>query len=106
MLIIHSFIYSRIDKTPLQKIYSEAPPVQPRRYKSVLSNLQNTLSLVLGRWQISKGSPFQKQGPTMENAQHCLVAGVVQGTNSWPLTEERRAHRLGRPDNGLQSSQR
>src|SRR6218665_329162 len=51
------FIHSRIYKAPLQEIYSEAPPAQPRRYRSVLSNLQNALSLFLGRIRISKGSP-------------------------------------------------
>jgi len=30
-----SFIHSRIYKGPLQEIYSEAPPTQPRRYRSV-----------------------------------------------------------------------
>ena len=30
---------------------------------------------------------------------------LAQGTNSWPVTEERRARRSGRPDTGLQSSQ-
>src|SRR6218665_1748917 len=50
-----SFIHSRIYKAPLQEIYSEAPPAQPRRYRSVLSNLQNALSLFLGRIRISKG---------------------------------------------------
>src|SRR6218665_1947463 len=72
--VTHSFIHSRIYKAPLQEIYSEAPPAQPRRYRSVLSNLQNALSLFLGRMRISKGSPFQVEGPTMENARRCLVA--------------------------------
>jgi len=36
---IHSFIHSRIYKAPLQEIYSEAPPSQPRRYRSALSNI-------------------------------------------------------------------
>src|SRR6218665_1341587 len=36
----NSFIHSRIYKAPLQEIYSEAPPAQPQRYRSVLSNLQ------------------------------------------------------------------
>jgi len=70
----------------LQEIYSEAPPAQPGRYRSVLSNLQNALSLFLGRRRISKGSPFQVKGPTMENAQRCLVAVLAWGTNSWPVT--------------------
>src|SRR6218665_227000 len=69
-------------KPPLQEIYSEAPPAQPRRYRSVLSNLQNALSLFSGRRRISKGSPFQVEGPTMENARRCLVAVLAQGTNS------------------------
>src|SRR6218665_1615279 len=77
---IHSFVHSGIYKAPLQEIYSEAPPAQPRQYISVLSNLQNTLSLFLGRRRISKGSLFQI--PTMENARHCLVAVVARGTNS------------------------
>jgi len=38
--------------------------------------------------------------------QSCLVAVLARGTNSWPVTEERRARRPGRPDTGLQSSQR
>src|SRR6218665_3983911 len=67
-LFNHSFIHSRIYKAPLQEIYSEAPSAQPRRYRSVLSNLKNALSLFLGRRWISKGSPFQVEGPTMENA--------------------------------------
>src|SRR6218665_3060819 len=86
---IHSFIHSRIYKAPLQKIYSEVPPAQPRRYRSVLSNLQNAFSLFLGRRRISKGSPFQVEGPTMENARRCLVAVLARGTNSWPVAEER-----------------
>src|SRR6218665_282878 len=49
---IHSFIHSRIYKAPLQEIYLEAPPAKPRRYRSVLSNLQNVLSLFLGRIRI------------------------------------------------------
>src|SRR6218665_233504 len=102
----YSFIHSRIYKASLQEIYSEAPPAQPWRYRSVLSNLQNALSLFLGRRQISKGSPFQVEGPTMENARRCLVAGLAPGTNSWPVAEERRARRPGRPDTGLQSPQR
>ena len=52
--IIHSFIHSKIYKAPLQEIYLEAPPAQPRRYRSVLSNLQNALSLFFGRRRISK----------------------------------------------------
>src|SRR6218665_1520159 len=66
---IHSFIHSRIYKAPLQEIYS----AQPRRYRSVLSNLQNALSLFLGRIRISKGSPFQVEGPTMENARLIFI---------------------------------
>src|SRR6218665_2897515 len=81
----HSFIHSRIYKAPLQEIYSEAPPAQPRQYRSVLSNLQNALSLFLGRIRISKGSSFQVGGPTMENARRCLVAVLARGTNSWPV---------------------
>src|SRR6218665_3769560 len=103
---VHSFIHSRIYKAPLQEIYSEAPPAQPRRYRSVLSSLQNALSLFLGRIRISKGSLFQVEGPTMENARRCLVEVLARGTNSWPVAEERRARRPGRPDTGLQSSQR
>src|SRR6218665_892470 len=106
LLFIHSFIHSRIYKAPLQEIYSEAPQAQPRRYRSVLSNLQNALSLFLGRIRISKGSPFQVEGPTMENARRCLVAVLARGTNSWPVAEERRARRPGRPDTGIQNSQR
>src|SRR6218665_3645555 len=52
-----------------------------------------------------KGSPFQVEGPTMENARRCLVAVLARGTNSWPVADERRAPRRGRPDTGLQSSQ-
>src|SRR6218665_2044577 len=94
-------------KASLQEIYSEAPPAQPRRYNAVLSNLQIALSLFLGgRRRISKGSSFQVEGPTMDNAKRCLVAVVARGTNSWPVTEEQRARRPGRPDTGLPSSQR
>src|SRR6218665_598484 len=59
---IQLFIHSRIYKAPLQEIYPEAPPAQPRRYRSVMSSLQNALSLFLGRRRISKGSPFQVVG--------------------------------------------
>jgi len=58
----------------VQEIYSEALPAQPRRYKSVLSNLQNALSLFISRRRISKGSLFQVEGPTMQNARRCLGA--------------------------------
>src|SRR6218665_4037752 len=47
-----------------------------------LSGLQNALSLFLGRIRISKGSPFQGEEPTMENARRCLVAVLARGTNS------------------------
>src|SRR6218665_2014647 len=77
---MNSFIHSRIYKAPLQEIYSESPPAHPRRCKSVLSNLQNALSLFLGRRRISKGSPFQVEGPTMENARRSLVAVVARCT--------------------------
>jgi len=100
------WIYSIVYKAHLHEIYSEASPAQARRYKSVLSNLQNALSLLLRRRRIFKGSPFQMEGPTLENTRRCLVASVARGTNSWPVTEERRAHRPGRPDTSLQSSQR
>jgi len=101
---IFSFIHSRICKVPLKEIYSEAPPAQPRCNRSVLSNLQNALSLILGRRRLSKGSPFQVEGPTMENAWCCLVAVLARGTNSWPVTEEWRGRHPGRPDTGIQSS--
>src|SRR6218665_3342790 len=91
VLFIHSFIHSRIHKAPLQEIYSEAPPAHPRRYRSVLSNLQNALSLFLDRIRISKVSPFQVEGLTMENARRCVVAVLARGTNSWPVAEGRRA---------------
>src|SRR6218665_1312286 len=93
MILFHSFIHSRIYKAPFQEIYPEAPPAQPRRYRSVLSNLQNALSLFLGRRRISKGSPFQVEVPTMENARRCLVVVLARGANSWPVTEGRRARR-------------
>src|SRR6218665_3251383 len=61
----------------LQEIYSKASQLNHRRqYRSVLGNLQNALSLFLGRRCISKGSQFQVEGPTMENARHCLVTSV------------------------------
>src|SRR6218665_2033614 len=47
-----------------------------------LSSLQNALSLFLGRIRNSKGSPFQVEEPTMENARRCLVAVLARGTNS------------------------
>src|SRR6218665_2882156 len=51
---LYSFIHSRIYMSPLQEIYSEASPAaQPRRYRSVLSNLLNALSLFLCRIRIS-----------------------------------------------------
>jgi len=64
----------------------------------VLSNLKNALSLFLGRRRISKGSPFQVEGPTIENARRCLVAVEAWCTDNWPVTEERRVRRPGRPD--------
>src|SRR6218665_982716 len=64
---IHSFIQEFI-RCPFKKsTQRRPPPAQPRRYRSVLSNLQITLSLFLGKRWISKGSPFQVEGPTMEN---------------------------------------
>src|SRR6218665_3321937 len=70
-------------------------PQTPLAFASV----QNALSLFLGRRRISKGSPFQEKGPTMENARLCLVAALARGSNnSWPVTEERRAWRPGIPD--------
>ena len=42
----------------------------------------------------------------MENARRCLLAVLARGTNSWPVTEARMARRPGRPETGLQISQR
>src|SRR6218665_2633544 len=106
MRFIHSFIQEFI-RRPFKKSTQRRPqPSHGDTDHAVLSNLQNALSLFLGRIRISKGSPFQMEGPTMENARRCLVAVLARGTNSWPVTEERRARRPGRPDTGLQSSQR
>src|SRR6218665_2328880 len=44
-----------------------------------LSSLQNALSLFLGRRRISKGSPFQVEEPTIENARRCLLAVLIMG---------------------------
>src|SRR6218665_261362 len=56
-IFIHSFIQEFI-RRPFKKSTQRRPqPMQPRRYRSVLSNLQNALSLFLGRIRISKGSP-------------------------------------------------
>src|SRR6218665_3447689 len=90
---IHSFIQEFI-RCPFKKSTQRRPhPAQPRRYRSVLSNLQNALSLFLSRRRISKGSTFQVEGPTMENARLCLVAVLARDTNSWPVTDGRRARR-------------
>src|SRR6218665_3523491 len=86
ILLIIMITHSRIYKAPLQEVYSEAPPAQLLRYKSVLSNLQDQLSVFLDRRWISKMSPFRVEGPTMENARRCLVAVLARGTNSWPVT--------------------
>src|SRR6218665_591511 len=75
-------IYSRIYKVHLQETYSEASPVQPRRYKLVLNKLLNAFALFLGRRRTSKGIPFQVEGATMERARRCLVAIVARGTKS------------------------
>ena len=45
-----------------------------------------------------QGESIPGKGPTMENARRCLVAVLARGTNSWPVAEERRARRPGRPD--------
>src|SRR6218665_864119 len=68
---IHSFIQKFI-RHHFKKSTQRRP--QPRRYRSALSNLQNPLSLFLFRRWISKESPFQAEGPTMENARRCLIA--------------------------------
>ena len=72
-LVIHSRIY----KVPLQETYSEALPAQPQQCKLVLSNLQNVFPLFLSNRRISNESPFQVEGPTMENARCCLVEVVI-----------------------------
>lgn len=77
--MIHSFNHF---KAPLQETYSDAPLSQLLQNKLVLSNLQNAVTLFIGRRQTSIGSPFQVEGPTMENVQCCLVEVVTQGTKS------------------------
>src|SRR6218665_3674142 len=74
MRFIHSFIQEFI-RRPFKKSTQRRPqPSHGDTDHAVLSNLQNALSLFLGRIRISKGSPFQVEGPTMENARRCLVA--------------------------------
>src|SRR6218665_2240440 len=91
LLIIHSIIHN-ICKAPLQEIFKKSPQRLPQPShgdtKSVLSNLQNTLSLSLGKRRTFKGSPFQVEGPTMENARSCLIA--VTGTRHQELARNRR----------------
>ena len=83
---------------------SKAPEVEIGR--SSLATCRTHFHYFLGRRRISKGSPFQVEGPTLEDALCCLVEVVVRGTNSWPITEEQsNACRPYRPDTGLQSSQ-
>src|SRR6218665_1245162 len=98
----YSFIQEFIRR--VERNLLRGAPAQPRRYRSVLSNLQNALSLFLSRRRISKKSPFQVEGPTMEKARRCLIAVLARGANSWPVAEERIARRPGRPATGLQSS--
>src|SRR6218665_1087508 len=90
----HSFIQEFI-RRPFKKS-SQISLKQPAKRTFIISRQETNF----------QGSPFQVEGPTMENARRCLVAVLARGTNSWPVTEERRARRPGRPDTGLQSSQR
>src|SRR6218665_513337 len=61
---IHSFIEEFIRRSLIQEIFilRGDPAARPWRYRSVLSNMQNALSLFLGRRRISKGSQFQARG--------------------------------------------
>src|SRR6218665_2752960 len=83
IMIIHSFSHEFI-RCPLKSFQRRPSPTT--RYRLVSTNLQNALSLFLDSRRISKGNPFQVEGPTMENARRCLVAAVARGTKIWLLT--------------------
>ena len=73
----HSFIHSKIYKAPLQEIYSEATPAQPWWYKSVLSNLKNTVSSYY-----SQANSYPHNTSTHFNFQNnCLPSRSSSSTN-------------------------
>ena len=84
---LHSFIHSKIYKAPLQEIYSEAPPAQPRRYRSVLSNLQNALSLFFISWAVCYiWSAFRQRQVTDRSLLSCLLLSGSQRSYIKPHT--------------------
>src|SRR6218665_1979565 len=95
-IYIYIFIHSRIYKAPIQEIYSEAPPAQPLQIS--LKQPAKRTFIIFRQDTDFQGSPFQVEGPTMENARRCLVAVLARGTNSWPVAEEQRARHPGRPN--------
>ena len=81
---IHSFIEEFITH-PFKKPTRRRPTV-----KQISLNLQNaSFSPFLGRRRTSKGSPFQVEGPTMENARRCLAEVVVKQNNHKTLIYNR-----------------
>src|SRR5688572_14421947 len=80
----------KLDIAPLQDIYSEALPAQPRLKRKVFREVLNAGEEFLGRRRSSRGSPFQILGPTTEKARCCIVEVRANGTLRSPRAAERR----------------
>src|SRR6218665_2603363 len=95
-LVIHSFIPEFL-RRPFRKYSQRRPQPTTAIQINLKQPAKRTFITLVRRW-ISKGSPFQVEGPPMENARRCLVVVLARGTNSWPVAEEQRARHPGRPN--------
>src|SRR6218665_3795563 len=75
---------------PFKKNYSEALPTPVRLKRTVFKREKNERDKVLGKRQISRGRPFQVEGPTTEKARFCLMEVRPKGRQIRPWLDERR----------------
>ena len=85
-MYVNLYVWMHICEAPLPETYQ---PIDSNTIqKIVLSNLFNVFALFLGGMHIPNESPFQVEGPTMENVWRCLVEVVARGNRSWMVAEE------------------
>ena len=67
----------------LQDTYSEAPPTQAKRKRTVFRRWWNWEQAPFGRCLRSTGNPFQVFGPTAENERVCIDTDSACNSIDW-----------------------
>src|SRR6218665_3660262 len=105
---VHSFIHSFIQefiRRPFKKSTQRRPGPTTAIQISLKQPAKRTFIIFRQKTDF-QGESIPRGGTYNGECTTLPSCSLARGTNSWPVTEERRARRPGRPDTGLQSSQR